>query len=53
MRTSKQEDSHGKFEAEEELEVGLWRLNVWIEDFLRASSVSACIAYNYTFLFSD
>jgi hypothetical protein len=27
-QTSKQGDSHGKFVVEEELEVGLWRLNV-------------------------
>jgi hypothetical protein len=29
-------DSHGKFVVEEELEVGLWRLNVWIENFMCA-----------------
>jgi hypothetical protein len=34
MRTSKQGESHGKFVVEEELEVGLWRLNVWFEDFI-------------------
>jgi hypothetical protein len=27
-------DSHGKFVVEEELEVGLWRLIVWFEDFI-------------------
>jgi hypothetical protein len=26
--------SHGKFVVEDELEVGLWRLNVWFEDFM-------------------
>jgi hypothetical protein len=31
---AKQEDSHGKFVVEEELEVGLWRLNVRLEDFI-------------------
>jgi hypothetical protein len=25
-------DSHGKLAVEEELEVSLWRLNVWLED---------------------
>jgi hypothetical protein len=29
-------DSHGKFVVEEELEVGLWRLNVWFEDIMCA-----------------
>jgi hypothetical protein len=32
-------DSHGKFVVEEALEVDLWRLNVWIEDF---------VCYNYS-----
>jgi hypothetical protein len=27
-------DSHGKFVVEEELEVGLWRLSVWLEDLV-------------------
>jgi hypothetical protein len=27
-------DNHRKFVVEEELEVGLWRLNVWLEDFM-------------------
>jgi hypothetical protein len=30
------EVSHGKFVVEVELEVGLWRLNVWFENFVRA-----------------
>jgi hypothetical protein len=29
-------DSHGKFVVEEELEVALWWLNVWFEDFMCA-----------------
>jgi hypothetical protein len=29
-------DSHEKFVVEEELEVGLWRLKVWFEDFMCA-----------------
>jgi hypothetical protein len=29
-------DSHGKFVVEEELEVSLWKLNVWFEDFMCA-----------------
>jgi hypothetical protein len=32
-QTSKQGDSHGKFVVEE-VEVGLWRLNVLSEDFI-------------------
>jgi hypothetical protein len=32
-RTSKQGDSHGTFVVEE-LEIGLWRLNMWLEDFI-------------------
>jgi hypothetical protein len=27
-------DSHGKFVVEEELEVSLWRLSVWLEDLV-------------------
>jgi hypothetical protein len=27
-------DRRGKFVAEEELEVSLWKLNVWWEDFI-------------------
>jgi hypothetical protein len=30
------EHSNGKFVVEEELEVGQWGLNVWLEDFLCA-----------------
>jgi uncharacterized membrane protein (DUF2068 family) len=30
-------DSHGKFVVEEELEVGLWCLNVWYEVFMCAA----------------
>jgi hypothetical protein len=29
-------DSHEKFVVEEELEVGMWRLNMWIEGFICA-----------------
>jgi hypothetical protein len=44
-------DSHGKFVVEEELEVGLWRLNVFFEDFmcavvqwyLECDSYSSCV----------
>jgi hypothetical protein len=44
-------DSHGKFVVEEELEVGLWRLNVLFEEFMCAAvqwhlewdSHSACV----------
>jgi hypothetical protein len=43
-------DSHGKFVVEE-LEVGLWRLNVWFEEFMYAvvqwypecGSYSSCV----------
>jgi hypothetical protein len=28
------EDNHGKFVAEEEQEVHMWRLGVWLEDFI-------------------
>jgi hypothetical protein len=31
-RTSKQGDSHRKFVIEEEIEFGLWGLNMWLED---------------------
>jgi hypothetical protein len=48
-------DSHGKFVVEEELEVGLRRLNVWIEDFmcavvqwyLKCDSYSFCVKIRY------
>jgi hypothetical protein len=33
-QASKQGDDHGKFIVEEEIEVGLWKLNVWLEDFI-------------------
>jgi hypothetical protein len=29
-------DNHGKFIVEEKLKIGLWRFNVWIEDFVCA-----------------
>jgi hypothetical protein len=31
---SRAEVSHWKFVVEEELETGLWRLDVWFEDFM-------------------
>jgi hypothetical protein len=44
-------DNYGKFVVEEELEVGLWRLNVWFEDcmcavvqwYLECESYSSCV----------
>jgi hypothetical protein len=30
---SKQGNGHGEFVVEEELEIGLWKCNVWLEDF--------------------
>jgi hypothetical protein len=44
-------DIHGKFVVEEELDVGLWRFNVWFEGFtsavvqwyLECDSYSSCV----------
>jgi hypothetical protein len=46
-------DSHGKFVVEEQLEVGLWWLNVWLEDlffiyivvqwYLECDSFTSCV----------
>jgi hypothetical protein len=44
--TSKQGDSYGKFVVEEELEVGLWRLNVWSEDFISVHCLECVIQWD-------
>jgi hypothetical protein len=46
--------SHGKFVVEEELEAGLWRLSVWLEDsvtvrlpLVKTGNPSACATVNW------
>jgi hypothetical protein len=45
-RTSKQEDRHGKLLVEEELEVGLWRLTVWLEVFIYVQYLKCVIQWD-------